>query len=396
VQRAQTVDDIVATFYQSALGTRPWGDALEALRKRFQARLVNLYGLARSSMSVALSFEVGDVPAHSALEFICKYHRIEPRAQFAMDQPVGTMVSCHRHFSDDFVAGNAFYQEFFIPNGLRYTSGMKVFEDQDHVVFCAVHRGVGTSPLNDAEESLLAQLCSHLQQAMALYMREQHKLKPELVGLSVLQRMPQAMVLMDETRHVVFHNQAAAELLKGGGTLHISGGKLSAGSEREDARLLLALRSLMFSSGSYVGAPRHDDQVQAPERGSESPDRTWVILQGRGGATHCLWLHSLRAESSMGAFGPRNLALGLLLDLAKAPHLPPDPYVVAATWDLSPAETKVAMRLREGDTPQDIANALGLSLATIRSQMQAVLRKTSTSRQAELVSVMHGLPPSLV
>jgi DNA-binding CsgD family transcriptional regulator/PAS domain-containing protein len=396
VQCAQTVDEIVAVFYQSALGTRPWGDALETLRKRFQARLVNLYGLAKSTMSVALSFEVGDVPAQSALDFICKYHRIEPRAQFAMDQPVGTMVSCHRHFSDEFVAGNAFYQEFFIPNGLRYTSGMKVFEDQDHVVFCAVHRGVGTSPLNDAEESLLAQLCSHLQQAMALYMREQHKLKPELVGLAVLQRMPQAMVLMDETRHVVFHNQAAAELLEGGGALHLSGGKLSAGSEREDAKLLLVLRSLMLSSVSCLGAPRHEDQAQAPGGGSASPDRRWVSLQGRGGTNHRLCLHALRAELRMGAFGPRNVALGILLDLGEAPHLPPDPYVVAAMWDLSPAETKVAMRLREGDTPQDIASALGLSLATIRSQMQAVLRKTSTSRQSELVSVLHGLPPALV
>lgn len=32
-----------------------------------------------------------------------------------MDEPVGQVVSCHRHFSNDFVAADPFYQEFLIP-----------------------------------------------------------------------------------------------------------------------------------------------------------------------------------------------------------------------------------------------------------------------------------------
>lgn len=67
--QASEFDQLVAQFYKSASGVQPWGVALEYLRAMMGARVVNLYGLIKSSKSVALSFEVGDIAPQAALDF---------------------------------------------------------------------------------------------------------------------------------------------------------------------------------------------------------------------------------------------------------------------------------------------------------------------------------------
>jgi DNA-binding CsgD family transcriptional regulator len=57
-------------------------------------------------------------------------------------------------------------------------------------------------------------------------------------------------------------------------------------------------------------------------------------------------------------------------------------------FDLSPAEVRVANGLLQGKTIEDLAVGSGLSRETIRSQVKAVLAKTGTARQSDLVSLL--------
>lgn len=66
--------------------------------------------------------------------------------------------------------------------------------------------------------------------------------------------------------------------------------------------------------------------------------------------------------------------------------------MVAASFDLTPAEARVAIALARGASVVDVATELAVSPHTIRAQVKAVLAKTGTSRQAELVSLLAALP----
>jgi DNA-binding CsgD family transcriptional regulator len=57
-------------------------------------------------------------------------------------------------------------------------------------------------------------------------------------------------------------------------------------------------------------------------------------------------------------------------------------------YGLTSAEARVASRLARGETLDEIADALDVSRATVRSQLQQVLAKTGTHRQADLVRVL--------
>ena len=72
-----------------------------------------------------------------------------------------------------------------------------------------------------------------------------------------------------------------------------------------------------------------------------------------------------------------------------SPQAPPA-HILYGLFDLSPAEARVAQRLVEGSSVEQIATANDLSQGTVRKQLKSVLAKTGTSRQAELVGLLTG------
>jgi DNA-binding CsgD family transcriptional regulator len=64
--------------------------------------------------------------------------------------------------------------------------------------------------------------------------------------------------------------------------------------------------------------------------------------------------------------------------------------VIQGLFDLSPAEARVARGIAAGKTVDDLANEVGLAVATVRSQLKSVFNKTGVSRQAELVGILVG------
>jgi DNA-binding CsgD family transcriptional regulator/PAS domain-containing protein len=68
-----------------------------------------------------------------------------------------------------------------------------------------------------------------------------------------------------------------------------------------------------------------------------------------------------------------------------------------ALFGLTRAEARVAVATTRGGTARQVAATLGLSVHTVRNQLQSVLEKTGASRQSELVSLlMRATPPRAI
>jgi DNA-binding CsgD family transcriptional regulator len=88
---------------------------------------------------------------------------------------------------------------------------------------------------------------------------------------------------------------------------------------------------------------------------------------------------SLRTNSS-------NYTMIVLVDLNTIPE--PTIATLKKMFGLTPAEAKIAVQISRGHAPTDIAEANGVTIATVRSQLAAVFAKTQTQRQVELVSLL--------
>jgi DNA-binding CsgD family transcriptional regulator len=64
--------------------------------------------------------------------------------------------------------------------------------------------------------------------------------------------------------------------------------------------------------------------------------------------------------------------------------------VLGGLFGMTPSEVRVAVGIVQGDTPQEIAVRLGLSVETVRSHLKRVFYKSSTRNQADLVRLVLG------
>jgi len=73
-------------------------------------------------------------------------------------------------------------------------------------------------------------------------------------------------------------------------------------------------------------------------------------------------------------------------------HQPPTLAQLIELFGLTRAEVRTCLTLCQVESAQKCAKQLNVSLATIRSQLQAAMQKTSTAKQAELLSVVLSIP----
>jgi DNA-binding CsgD family transcriptional regulator len=85
------------------------------------------------------------------------------------------------------------------------------------------------------------------------------------------------------------------------------------------------------------------------------------------------------------ALGGIHTAL-VLVDLEEAPE--PNPSVLQKIFGLTAAEADLAIRVARGDTPAKISKQRETTVSTVRSQLASVFRKTKTTRQADLLSLI--------
>lgn len=66
-----------------------------------------------------------------------------------------------------------------------------------------------------------------------------------------------------------------------------------------------------------------------------------------------------------------------------------DQNILVTTFELTPAQARLAAILARGDSVEEAAQATGISIATARNHLKAIFQKTGTHRQAELVALLH-------
>jgi DNA-binding CsgD family transcriptional regulator len=66
----------------------------------------------------------------------------------------------------------------------------------------------------------------------------------------------------------------------------------------------------------------------------------------------------------------------------------PPQEVLRTLYGLTPAECRVALLLADGHAPRKIADMVGVTDNTVRSQIKSIFAKTGVKRQAELIRLL--------
>lgn len=163
------------------------------------------------------------------------------------------------------------------------------------------------------------------------------------------------------------------------------------------AALVRAGRGLSLTSDRLCASAAEesqalDDAIAAAtlvRRGARPPVHRTIIV--RGGHTEArplvLEVVPLPRRDREPDSAPR------VLVIARGTRVPHErrAVVVQAAYDLTSAETQIAVRLSAGESPEAIAAARRVAVGTVRAQIKAICAKLGVSRQAELVARLNDL-----
>lgn len=356
-------DDLIAQIYEAALDPGLWPKALDGLAGTFRARAVMLSSQDTSSWAfsaVAPHLDSSDLRRY-ARDWAA--HNLLRRAT-AHAEP-GIVFTPEMALPHDEYAQSDFYNGFMRPLGLETTMGTNLVAAEATVVALSAHRRLGAGQFDASERRLFAYLAPHVGRAVRIRMRLS---RLELLGDSLaatIQRLCQAVLLLDAAGKVTFANHAAEALLVEPGGIRETVEGLAASRPCETAML----RRLL---ARCADRPRLQDGCVRVSRGD-------------GRCPLLLHVFAIDGATSWSCQSPP-AAIVFITD--------PDRDQTAAcralqqAFGLTPAETALAGEIVKGHGLSEAARRRGIALNTARTHLARVFDKTGARHQSELTRIV--------
>uniref|UniRef100_UPI0026276BA7 helix-turn-helix transcriptional regulator n=1 Tax=uncultured Jannaschia sp. TaxID=293347 RepID=UPI0026276BA7 len=249
-----------------------------------------------------------------------------------------------------------FHADWWIPSGVRDHAGGYLLQSPDGRVVYVTLGCLGDRDWFDASELRYASAAC---ESMARALRASAAFAHKAACADVAGRTPDPCWLLDRRREIRILNGPAREITEDGG-----------GPLLRDKGILMP-RDRRF-------AARFEETVAAVCDGLFG-DRSLVVTE-RVGVVH------LTIEA-----GPRYRdERSVLVTLRRPRPMAWSAEGLRDAYDLTPREADVAMALAAGARPAEIAQALGLTVGSVRIYLKRIFAKTGTDGQGPLISLLMG------
>jgi DNA-binding CsgD family transcriptional regulator/PAS domain-containing protein len=275
------------------------------------------------------------------------------------------------------------YRELNHPNGIDHFLGGVIFDfnSPNGLPTCMnFYRSEREGPFTPEERERLVIVLPHVSRAFAVMAKLREADVRIAANLAAFDRIASGVLLFNAQGAVIFASRAARRIL-----------------EEEDG---LQLRQLHGDSlpGELVAEDRDaQDALSSAILGAVSPDilnvehfsRAVLVPRPSGLQEYTLNFSTLAAQNEFGGGEEAPRAIAFLADSAEPVRL--DSELLKRTYGLTPAEIRIAETLTEGLTDKEMAERLGLSHHTVKSQLKSIFARTNTNSRSRLMRLLISL-----
>jgi DNA-binding CsgD family transcriptional regulator len=374
----QKLSDFIGVIYDCIAAPAIWTRALHNVVKHFESDVVWL-SVSNPRLQKTRMAAVAGEPQKSQLltthveqnPFFKIMHKLE------IDEPTGLQQLCNLMGPDgvEIFQDSDFVKNYVVPTGMSDGVAISLMNQTDRVATLGMVGSAKRSHYTQPEFATLALLAPHIRRAVTIgdlfetQARESHMFREMVESFNL------AVLVVDADMQLLFANPIAEEYLRDATLLRATGQNLIVQNERAhfaiQKAVLLCERAEIALAGSGIGVPLLKTQFPA--------------------VAHVLPLGG-RAERSQ--FHNR-AAAAIFVATPKSDPLPTI-EAIAALFGLTSAEKHVATQAANGLAAADIALSRGVSVNTVRSQIDAIYDKTGQTSQLGLQKLILDLTPPLV
>ncbi|NRB42062.1 MAG: alpha/beta hydrolase [Pseudomonadales bacterium] len=223
----------------------------------------------------------------------------------------------------------------------------------------------------DEDAEVEQELLQHFQQSISIAKHVNQLHHQKKVAERIINQLSTAILVLDSDARVLYNNEQATVLLKQDARIKLVDGSLQIQSEAESQELRQTLNSWKHHRKTID---------KAMLLGKQSEHSSIMILSPAEDA------HQLLQEQLPDA------ACAVLFIASKTTGNKQQGARLQELYQLTPTEADITLRLAYGQSIDDIALARKSTASTIRSYIKVIFQKTSTKRQAELVTLVLNAP----
>jgi DNA-binding CsgD family transcriptional regulator/PAS domain-containing protein len=364
---------LIGLIYDAAIDTSRWPIAMEAIRAELNCANAAL-SLQRLPSGEVVVNVATNIPQHYvdrmpgyAADVLEQWGGVD----VLMGLPIGEpqILSRINPIAVDFDRStNRYTLEWARPQGLFDVIAVGLARDAEALGSLSFGRHIDAGPIGAREEEIVRLLIPHLQRAATINRMLDLSAIAKATFEVAIDTLSVPVLLTDDLMHILYANPAARRMLERGDLIRDVSGMLGATTKPITHALEVAIERAANDIGTLgrrgLGIPvRHD-----------------------GGVSGALYVLPLRHGA---ALAPRAV-VAIFVAHTDTPFVAPT-EIVAALFDLTPAESRVFDRVVTGETAAEAAAALGVETSTVKTHMLRVYEKTGVRRRSELQQMASAL-----
>ena len=373
---AKDVHGLVGEVYRCASDSEHWPVFLKKFARRFGAKasLIRVYNPRYNKVLSGASF--GYQPP-----FVDAYRdhfiNIDPYRPLLKRLRQGAVTRGSAGISDAELVKTEFYDGFLRPQGFFHTLGSCLHRSANLCANLAMVRSRRSGPFSEQQVNAFRPFVAHAQQAVLTGRL--------LTGLSDQSRMAERLLdsmsiglaLINAAEKISYLNRTAIKLLS----------QPTVGARWYRGRLRISQPGGSCKLTALIHASVQTASGQAAAGGG------YMLVPGTpsSGSELTIMVSPVYPDQTLFSFLPDRISAVMFLATPKTrPALHYE--AVQALYGLTDAEARLANKLLQGQDLPTIANEFGVSHHTVRAQLRALFRKTTTRKQHELVALLASIP----
>ncbi len=363
--RLYEYDDVVSLVYDGIEDVSRWKPLMSRISAETGSRDACLLVSSPSMPEMYFLLTNNEDPVVTGRPNVDQVMSVNPFLGMRQPQPIS---------ADELMPGGEFlrsalYRKFLQPLNIRHLLSCDVVRSEAACAMLTLERNVDQSPFTGKEKDFLAFVAPHLGRAIRL--REQHSHGGSMLRFfeEAMARLSIGSVVLDAQGNVCSMNDHARELLQDAQVLAVRGGRLRC-ADGVDGRALARAVDLVLAA--------HRNRCRS-QRGVGMQ----LGSSGKGGILDVV-VRPFVGDHMLQS-GEQPAAVVYISDDHRS-GLCLDPVVLAAMYGLTPSESRIATQVARGMTLDETADALHVSINTVKTHLRRLYEKLDANRQPQVVA----------